>query len=376
MAVALKDTLGAEPHLALTSEQRRRVYARGPPAFQPASSKIGPGAKVIPVGWLAWGGWAAAACLVMLFWLNNGNHRFPDNAVSDVASTASTNLPGLSMDQRESIPPTPATLPMPIEVSRVPAPTGTEAIPSQAAMGQSLSRAKEDIAQTTADLQRPGATPNVQSPSGSSENWVPLQLQLPKLAFIGTPTDFEISEHIEPPSDKPRPLFLVPAGVQNVALLKPVILSDKNPTTGEPGLVTDGDKEATDTSYVQMHRGLQWAQVDLGGKYAIYAIVVWHAHNAPQVYHDVVVQVSNDPDFVEGVRTVHNNDYDNSSGLGVGTDKEYFENFEGRLIDAKGVTGRYVRFYSKGSTYSALNRRTEVEIYGLPENPPVSESSH
>ncbi|HSA02780.1 MAG TPA: hypothetical protein P5055_18760, partial [Candidatus Paceibacterota bacterium] len=119
-------------------------------------------------------------------------------------------------------------------------------------------------------------------------------------------------------------------------------------------------------SFVQMHRGLQWAQIDLGEKYAIYAILVWHAHNAPQVYHDVVVRVSDDPDFVEGVKTVYNNDYDNSSGLGIGTDKEYFETFEGRLIDAKGVTGRYVRLYSKGSTYSALNRYTEVEVFALP----------
>jgi len=197
-------------------------------------------------------------------------------------------------------------------------------------------------------------------------NLVPLELKLPKLAFIGTPTDFQMDEHIEPPSDKPRPAFMVPAGLQNVALNKKVTLSDPNPTTGEAALITDGDKEATDTSFVQMHRGKQYAQVDLGDKFQIHVIMVWHAHNAPQVYKDVVVQVADDPDFVENVRTVFNNDYDNSSGLGVGTDKEYFENFEGKLIDAKGVKGRYVRLYSKGSTYSALNRYTEVEVYALP----------
>jgi len=101
---------------------------------------------------------------------------------------------------------------------------------------------------------------------------------------------------------------------------------------------------------------------------------VWHAHNAPQVYHDVGVQISDDPDFVKDVQTVYNNDYDNSSGLGIGTDKEYFETFEGRLIDAKGVGGRYVRCHSRGSTYSALNRYTEVEVYGLPAAPAVPES--
>ena len=77
----------------------------------------------------------------------------------------------------------------------------------------------------------------------------------------------------------------------------------------------------------------------------------------------MVVQVADDPDFTQDVKTVYNNDKDNSSGLGVGTDKEYFETYEGRLMDAKGVEGRYVRLYSKGSTYSALNRYTEVEVW-------------
>jgi hypothetical protein len=117
---------------------------------------------------------------------------------------------------------------------------------------------------------------------------------------------------------------------------------------------------------VELHRKLQWVQIDLEAAYAIYAIVVWHAHNTPQVCHDVVVQVSEDPNFTRNVKTVYNNDYDNSSGLGAGLDKEYFENYEGRLMDAKGVVGRYVRLYSKGSTFSALNRYTEVEVYGLP----------
>jgi hypothetical protein len=200
----------------------------------------------------------------------------------------------------------------------------------------------------------------------ASGNWVPLELKLPKVAFVGTPSDSEMNEHIEPLSDKPRPTFLVPPGVKNMALNKKVILSDKSPYTGTSELVTDGDKEATETSFVQMHKGLQWAQIDIEDKYAIYVILIWHTHSSLQVYHDVVVQVSDDPDFVKDVKTVFNNDYDNSSGLGIGTHKEYFENYEGKLIDAKGVVGRYVRLYSKGSTYSALNRYTEVEVHALP----------
>jgi hypothetical protein len=81
----------------------------------------------------------------------------------------------------------------------------------------------------------------------------------------------------------------------------------------------------------------------------------------------VIVQVSNDPAFVEGVKTLYNNDQDNSAGIGIGKDREYFETNEGRLIDAKGISARYVRLYSKGSTYrDPLNRYTEVEVFGLP----------
>lgn len=194
----------------------------------------------------------------------------------------------------------------------------------------------------------------------------PLPLKLPIPAFMGTPTDIPLGEHIEKPSDKPRPPFLAPKGVQNLALGKKVTSSDKSPITGSLELVTDGDKESNDNSFVELRRRTQWVQIDLEKRAKIYAILIWHAHNTYQVYHDVIVQVSDDPDFTQGVITLFNNDYDNSSGLGVGTDKEYFESYEGKLIDAKGVEARYVRCYSRGSTYSALNRYTEVEVWGIP----------
>lgn len=200
----------------------------------------------------------------------------------------------------------------------------------------------------------------------SAADLEPLPLKLPIPAFMGTPTDMPLGDHIEKPSDKPRPPFLAPKGVQNLAFKKKVTSSDKSPITGTLDLVTDGDKESNDNSFVELHRRTQWVQIDLERRARIYAIVVWHAHNTFQVYHDVIVQVSDDPDFTQNVITVYNNDYDNSSGLGVGTDKEYFETYEGRLMDAKGVEGRYVRAYSRGSTYSALNRYTEIEVWGLP----------
>jgi hypothetical protein len=194
----------------------------------------------------------------------------------------------------------------------------------------------------------------------------PLPLKLPIPAFMGTPTDIPLGPEVEKPSDKPRPPFMAPKGVENVAAKKKVTSSDKSPITGTLELVTDGDKESNDNSFVELHRKTQWVQIDLEKTYKMYVIMVWHAHNTFQVYHDIIVQVADDADFTQNVKTVYNNDQDNSSGLGIGTDKEYFENYEGRLMDAKGVKGRYVRLYSRGSTYSALNRYTEVEVWALP----------
>ncbi|MGA1236855.1 MAG: hypothetical protein ACO34E_08315, partial [Limisphaerales bacterium] len=114
-------------------------------------------------------------------------------------------------------------------------------------------------------------------------------------------------------------------------------------------------------------RKLQWVQIDLESAAKIYAVVLWHAHDTPQVVHDVIVQVADDADFTQNVRTLYNNDYDNSAGLGVGKDKEYFENYEGRLVEGKGEKGQFIRCYSKGSTYTALNRYTEIEVYGVAE---------
>lgn len=194
----------------------------------------------------------------------------------------------------------------------------------------------------------------------------PLPIKLPIPAFMGTPTDIPMGPEVEKPSDKPRAPFMAPKGCQNLAFKKKVTSSDKSPITGALDLITDGDKESNDNSFVELHRKTQWVQIDLEKSCQIYAVIVWHAHNTFQVYHDVIVQVADDADFTQNVQTIYNNDVDNSSGLGIGTDKEYFENYEGRLMPAKGVKGRFLRCYSRGSSYSALNRYTEIEAWGLP----------
>ena len=83
----------------------------------------------------------------------------------------------------------------------------------------------------------------------------------------------------------------------------------------------------------------------------------------------MIVRVADDAGFLENVYTIFNNDKDNSSGLGPGRDPEYLETYEGKLINAKGAKARYLRFYSKGSTESALNEYTEIEVYGRGATP-------
>ncbi len=200
----------------------------------------------------------------------------------------------------------------------------------------------------------------------AADQMVPLEIKLPAPAFKGTPKDIQLSSYVEPLSDKPRPIMQVPAGLKNLAVGAKTTCSDKNATSDVLAKLSDGDKEASDQSIFYLRKGTQWVQMDFGAPQELFALVLWHAHNSAKVYHDVIVQVADDADFIENVRTVFNNDQDNTSGLGVGTDREFFETHEGKLIDAKGIKARFIRFYSKGSTESALNEYTEIEVYGRP----------
>jgi hypothetical protein len=199
--------------------------------------------------------------------------------------------------------------------------------------------------------------------SEPSRDKVPLVLKLPMPRFLGTPHNLK-GPHLEKPRAGKRPDLAVPAGLTNVALNKPVTASDPRPTLGELSQVTDGDKDGVEGSYVEIGPGKQYFQIDLQQPYQIFAIVVWHFHAQPRVYHDVVVRTSTDPAFAINVRTVYNNDYDNSSGFGIGQAKEYIDSHEGLLIDTPGVEARYVRLYGNGNTENDLNHCTEIEVYG------------
>ena len=192
-----------------------------------------------------------------------------------------------------------------------------------------------------------------------------LKLKLPKPMFIGTPTNLK-SPNLEVITGKPRGPFYVPKGTALLSSGKPVRSSDMQPVIGELDMVTDGEKEGGDGYFIELGPGKQWVQIDLGKPHALHAILAWHYHSQARVYRDVIVQVSDDKDFLKGVTTVFNNDHDNSAGLGVGKDKEYIEVAEGRLFDPKGAKGRYVRLYSSGNTSNDLNHYVEVEVYGTP----------
>jgi hypothetical protein len=198
-----------------------------------------------------------------------------------------------------------------------------------------------------------------------AEKLVPIPIKLPKPMFVGTPQNLAVP-NLQKPLGRPRDPFLAPAGVTNVARDKPVTSSDMEPIIGEIEQITDGDKKGADGSFVELGPDVQHVTIDLGAPHEVYAILFWHFHNTARAYLDVVVQVADDADFTKNVRTLFNNDHDNTSGLGAGKDMNYVETAEGKLVDAKGSRARFVRLYSNGSNANELNHYVEAEVFGRP----------
>ena len=191
----------------------------------------------------------------------------------------------------------------------------------------------------------------------------PLKVEVPKPLFAGTPRPISLA-NLEPANTK-RPDIMVSADVKLLSKGKKVTSSDSLPVIGELSFITDGDKTGIDGAYVELGPNTQWVQVDLGSSAKIAAVAVWHFHSQARVYHDVVIQISDDAEFKKGVTTIFNTDDDNSSKLGKGADKSYVETNNGRVIDAKNTAGRYVRLYSNGNTSDELNHYCEVEVFGV-----------
>ncbi len=205
-----------------------------------------------------------------------------------------------------------------------------------------------------------GATQNT-----VAEGEVALTTDFPPEQIEGTPMPVKLPNLVQAP--KQAPTTGVPEGTELVSQGKPVTSSDDYPVIGEISYITDGEKLGGEGYYVEFIGGVpQWIQIDLEQTMPIEAVWLWHFHSQARAYHDVIVQVSNDPNFEEGVTTVFNNDYDESAGMGVGEDNPYVESRYGKLIDVDGVEGRYVRCYATGNTSSDSIHYIEVEVYGRP----------
>ena len=197
-----------------------------------------------------------------------------------------------------------------------------------------------------------------------SAGMIELKTDIPPAEISGTPVPINLT-NLEP-LQQTAPTLKVPEGTALLSAGKPVTSSDDWPLIGDVDYLTDGDKETGEGYYVELIPGLQWVQIDLEQEATIEAIWLWHYHAQQRAYHDVVVQLSNDPEFATGVTTVFNNDFDNSAGFGVGPDLPYVETNYGKLIDVKSVKARYVRFHANGSTSNDANHYIEAEVWGLP----------
>lgn len=247
------------------------------------------------------------------------------------------------------------------------APAKTDEPSMAAKVTDAVTQKATEAAETAKDTAKE-AVQDVKEAAAPSAEMAPLDIKLPKPMFVGTPQDTRVP-NLRKPTGKARPPFLAPVGCKLLSLNKPVSGSDEEPIIGDLEMITDGDKEAADGSYVELGPFVQYVTIDLEQEAEIAAIVVWHYHKQPRVYYDVVVQVSDDKDFINNVTTVFNNDIDNSAGLGIGKDMHYTETNEGELIDcvSQGMPkGRYVRLYSNGNTSNDLNHYIEVDVYGKP----------
>lgn len=188
-----------------------------------------------------------------------------------------------------------------------------------------------------------------------------------------TPPVQSVPETINPATETPSPIPAQGldsnsfAGMSNLALNMQVTSSTE---VKSPEYITDGGKDTA--SYSDIDSGAQWIQIDLKQSSDISGIQMWHYFGDSRTYKDVIVQISNDKAFNSNVVTVFNNDTDNSSGQGNGTDAEYAESKDGKTLTFSTVNGRYVRLWSNGSSKNSWNHYVEVEVYGIKGEQPAS----
>ncbi|MGI8603007.1 MAG: hypothetical protein ACR2OZ_08405 [Verrucomicrobiales bacterium] len=192
----------------------------------------------------------------------------------------------------------------------------------------------------------------------------PLKIEFPKPQFQGTPVPVGGIKNLEKPGNAVKSIPVAKGSVL-ISKEKTVTSSETNPSIGDLPWITDGDKEGGDGSFVELGPGAQWVQIDLGAEFNISAVAIWHYHKQARIYKGVVVEVGSDKEL-NGGTIVFNNDTDNTVGKGAGRDPAYVETNHGRIVDAKGAKGRYVRLWSNGNHVDDLNHYVEVEVFGVP----------
>lgn len=209
---------------------------------------------------------------------------------------------------------------------------------------------------------------------GVAEELEPLKIEpSPILPF---PYDGPSPRNMEPSLFRDETPPLVPKGTALISKDKPVTSSCKNVFRGNLAQITDGVRFTKDMSKttVFLDGGNQWVQIDLLQTYSLYAIKAWRLYEYPTIFFDVIVMISNDPEFNKEKTIIFNNDDNNSAGLGTGSDKNYIDKCYGKLFKASGQKARYVRFYSNTVDYEfgrdetdPLNNKNsfnEIEVYG------------
>lgn len=195
-----------------------------------------------------------------------------------------------------------------------------------------------------------------------------LELDAVTRATPGYPRNVQLPPNLR--EEVRRPEFMVPPDVENVALNQPVTSSMAfEPIVGELSQITDGVKTSGEFDFVELDFGPQWVQVDLGDQKELFAVVLWHFYRNTIVYKDIIVQTADDKAFTANVRTLFNNDVENNTGLGAGSDDTFGARWWGEIVDARtpqgeGTPARYVRVYTDGGYGNEPTRWVEIAVYG------------
>jgi hypothetical protein len=80
--------------------------------------------------------------------------------------------------------------------------------------------------------------------------WKDVGIKFPKPMFIGTPTKTKLP-NLEKPGN-PTLKLKAPEGTKKISRGKPVTSSDDLPIIGDLEMITDGDKDGADGSYVEL----------------------------------------------------------------------------------------------------------------------------